>query len=412
MDMDLFLTKIIINKIFHLQDFEIIISEKEKKHLIITGKNGSGKTILLNAILDFFEVIKKDKGLYFLTKKKNLNDLIELLERNQQIPGNEINSIQLKSQIDYTQKQIEDTFGKVELTFNDLIKLSDEFHNNNFIFAFYEAERLTQLIEPKNPTKPDLVQVSLLKNKKTDQFLNFLSDYKIQEALARNENKIEEADEIKAWFNDFIKLLQEIFEDSDLILKFNYKDYSFNIVTNGKSFKFTQLSAGYSAIIDLVADLIIKMQNQNSLTRAYLKQGIILIDEIETHLHLELQRLILPILTRIFPNIQFIVTTHSPFILSSLSNAVAFDLETRKEIEDLINYSYEALAEGYFRVKSESSKIGIRFNRLKELIEKQNLDGNEEFELTRLLNDFDNIPEALNANIKAAYYELKLKYNK
>ncbi len=38
---------------------------------------------------------------------------------------------------------------------------------------------------------------------------------------------------------------------------------------------------------------------------------------------------ILPILTMLFPNIQFIITTHSPFILSSISNAVIYDLENK-----------------------------------------------------------------------------------
>lgn len=56
-------------------------------------------------------------------------------------------------------------------------------------------------------------------------------------------------------------------------------------------------------------------------------QGIVLIDEIETHLHLELQKIILKLLTTVFPNIQFIITTHSPFILSSLENTVVYDLE-------------------------------------------------------------------------------------
>ena len=104
-----------------------------------------------------------------------------------------------------------------------------------------------------------------------------------------------------------------------------------------------------------LSDLILKMQDSNSLTRNYQKQGIVLIDEIETHLHLELQRLVMPLLTKIFPNIQFIVTTHSPFVLSSMPNAIAYDLEHREIIEELTEYSYESLAEGYFGEYSVSS---------------------------------------------------------
>lgn len=58
---------------------------------------------------------------------------------------------------------------------------------------------------------------------------------KIQEALARNENQINDADEINKWFVDFTGILHQIFQDNDLCLKFNYKDYSFHILSHGKN---------------------------------------------------------------------------------------------------------------------------------------------------------------------------------
>ena len=78
-----FLTSIHINKIFHLENFDIPIDENEKKHLIITGKNGSGKTSLLNALVDFFQTIQKDKILSFLDFEKDLNKLKESLSKEQ-----------------------------------------------------------------------------------------------------------------------------------------------------------------------------------------------------------------------------------------------------------------------------------------------------------------------------------------
>ena len=50
---DIFVSKIHINEVRHIRDFEISPSETERKHLIITGKNGSGKTSLLEAIKAF-----------------------------------------------------------------------------------------------------------------------------------------------------------------------------------------------------------------------------------------------------------------------------------------------------------------------------------------------------------------------
>ena len=68
--MDHFLTSIQINKILHLENFNIEIDQNEKKHLIITGKNGCGKTSLLNAIVSYMQFIKSNSNLSFLEYEK------------------------------------------------------------------------------------------------------------------------------------------------------------------------------------------------------------------------------------------------------------------------------------------------------------------------------------------------------
>ena len=100
------------------------------------------------------------------------------------------------------------------------------------------------------------------------------------------------------------------------------------------SFDFNTLSSGYAAVLDIVVDLIIRMESQSDRKFDFSVAGIVLIDEIETHLHLELQRKILDLLTSIFPNIQFILSTHSPFIINSVDNAVIYDLEKNLLVEN------------------------------------------------------------------------------
>ena len=76
-------------------------------------------------------------------------------------------------------------------------------------------------------------------------------------------------------------------------------------------FEFSEQSDGYSSVIYIVSDLILRMDKNWLLDEEisqYNAQGIVLIDELETHLHIELQKKILPFLTKFFPNIQFIVT--------------------------------------------------------------------------------------------------------
>ena len=77
-----------------------------------------------------------------------------------------------------------------------------------------------------------------------------------------------------------------------------------------------QLSEGYKIIIAMVADLAARMAEANpDMHDPLTSTGIVLIDEVDLHLHPRWQRDILTQLTSVFPNIQFIVSTHSPIIV-------------------------------------------------------------------------------------------------
>jgi predicted ATP-binding protein involved in virulence len=405
--MSVYLTKIQINKVFHLENISIELDSQEKTHLILTGKNGSGKTSLLICIADFLQKIKSDPGLNFLHDINNLPLFEKQLEEMKQ-KGDSLRIKTAEAYVNMSKQRSKEIYSKLELGFNNIDELANKVENQDFILAFYSATRKTSVTNIKSPTKPNLDPVGISVSK-MGEFLKFLVDLKIQEALARNENQDAAADGIKNWFVSFTTLLQKIFEDDRLSLDFNYKDYSFKINLGDRQFGFNELADGYSAIIDIIADLIIKMQDQNSLTRAYEKEGIVLIDEVETHLHLKLQRLILPMLTQIFPNIQFIVTTHSPFVLNSLNNAIAFDLEKQTRLEDLTEYSYEALAEGYFRVETESSFLLAKLEKFKQLAEIPQKDSAELAEFESLDEEFSSMDDALvSPNIKGQYLQIKL----
>ena len=365
--MSIYLKSIHINKLFHLSHFDINVCEGgDKRHLLITGPNGTGKTLLLNAIADCLEQISKDASLDFLHSGLASSD-------------------------------------KVTLTLNDVELLPKSVADKQFLLAYYGDQRRSEFKEVKNPEKPDL-EYRNLKVNKVSEFIKFLVDLKVQRALADGENAKEYVHEIDEWFESFIKILRDLFEDQELKLEFDFKSYAFFIHSLGKIFKFTELSAGYSAALDIIVDLILKMQSREHLTRAFNMPGIVLIDEIETHLHLKMQKTILPLLSTLFPNVQLIVTTHSPFVLSSLADAVAYDLLRHEEIDDLTSYSYDALAEGYFGVDMASGKMQESVGRLEVLTQKTSLTLLEKDELKQLVKEIKEIPDAVAPAIKERYY--------
>jgi predicted ATP-binding protein involved in virulence len=82
-----------------------------------------------------------------------------------------------------------------------------------------------------------------------------------------------------------------------------------------------QLSDGYKTLLSLVIDLAIRMALANpDSPRPLESNAVVLIDEIDLHLHPEWQSRVVGDLLRTFPNAQFLLTTHSPYIIESINN--------------------------------------------------------------------------------------------
>lgn len=368
-----YITKLTIDKVRHLKNISIPLSENQIKHLILTGKNGSGKTSVVEALARYLDkIFTGERENAFRNCQKELD--IKLNNKIESIP-----------------------------------ELADKYH---YILAYYDAARVFQAEQPRQIEKVKLQDYYGLTEFPRKEFVKYLLDLKMTEALARNNNKTEKADEIQTWFAKLEQLLKQIFDDKTVELEFDEETFEFHILQHGKEpFDFNTLSSGYQAVLDIILDIIMRMQNQTQRSFDFNLPGIVLIDEIETHLHLELQKNIMPFLTAIFPNIQFIVTSHSPFILNSIRNVVIYDLEKNLLVENgLDNVPYDGIVEGYFGADKLSDALKQKFERYKTLVKKKCLSDEELNEIAELELYLDDIPDYLALGISTEYQELKLEF--
>ena len=314
--------------------------------------------------------------------------------------------------LEYFNKQHKRATAGVWIEFNrsiaDIRKL---FEVGNFITAYYKADRVFSSIEPEHVEKVKLKAGYSINDMPRTEFIKYLLDLKMTQALAASNGKLDKAYKISEWFKKFDDLLKQIFNDESIRLDFDEETFKFSIVMNGREpFDFNTLSSGYAAILDIVVDLIIRMEKQLNRSFDFDIPGVVLIDEIETHLHLELQRNIMGLLTTIFPNIQFIVSSHSPFILNSLQNVVIYDLEKKICVKDgLSDIPYSGIVEGYFNSDELSSELREKFKEYKSLAYKSELNDDDYERITELEMYLDEIPDYLALKISTEYQELKLK---
>ncbi|TAE18832.1 MAG: hypothetical protein EAZ95_03200 [Bacteroidetes bacterium] len=150
---------------------------------------------------------------------------------------------------------------------------------------------------------------------------------------------------------------------------------------NGQPFEIERLSSGEKSLMLLVADIARRLSIANpafSPTEALQKgEGVVLIDEIEQHLHPRWQRLVLPALQTTFPNVHFIVTTHSPQIVSSVPRESVFILDNF-QIKDYKPYTQgrdsNSILQDVFGVETYPQAYKEKLHQLHQLIHDEKAD--------------------------------------
>lgn len=264
-------------------------------------------------------------------------------------------------------------------TIEELEFLRNKLVNDNPFLKFFPTERFVS----KNPSLKSLdINKITIQNELSSPFqenVNFnnffewfrsMEDYENEQKLyvdPQFSHKILDAvrEAIHSFIPNFSKLRVRRQPSEDLVLEKNGKLLSISNLSHGEKL-------GISMFGEIARMLALSRPHSDFTLQG---EGIVLIDEIELHLHPGWQRDIVPKLRKTFPNIQFILTTHSPQVLSKVPRENVFILEDFKLVEntphtegkDTNSILYEV-----FGVESRPAEATKEFRKLSRLIDDPN----------------------------------------
>ncbi|QSX41516.1 AAA family ATPase [Shewanella cyperi] len=398
--------------------------ELNGKNLIVTGKNGCGKTQLLESI---FEVLLRSPN--FMSQKyayknqlesqlksfshnveiytasidnavENIESQKKLLQTNLaniQLKQVEMNISELESQVVRDRAQIENFISKINLAknnFNDQvsslttyteIKQSETIKHTEVSYieseakiellmffdafrksSFQPVQNITSLEHEKQNIKSQTTQVARNKGRGNAGSLieKFLANWEVKSALRERKQDFSVTKELELWKERFVNQLKILLDDDSTNLHFDDDTLNYSITQSHKiDFSFRDLSAGYSSILKVFTELLMTVEVSDFTPENI--TGFVVIDELDAHLHPSLQRKVLPFFSELFPNVQFIVSTHSPFVTSSEDDSVVYDLSTTTLVnEDLRTYSTDVILGAIFDVPNYSIYLENILNRL------------------------------------------------
>ena len=336
------------------EDFEIEFNTGDENHgglTLLVAKNGEGKTTVLDAIniiiAPFLAKLTGEKDKYGIELSDNRRTqegleyaTMEALFTNP-LNFQKIHNYPTFSVVRYFDGLKKSTKTEDHYHLNSLAKYIFNWQNGGTpwpLLVYYDDQRFLDHTKKKSQLFSILSQERLagyqdarkpaVGYKQSLQWMNELSM-----ALYRELKKKDDGD--LSYNPDTLESLQHFMECLEHALletmkPSGYTNINFNVMRNeieawGNDHpvrvEVSRLSAGSRMILVMVSDMVCRCCLLNPALKDKIlldTPGIVLIDEIELHLHPSWQQQILPTLQKIFPKIQFIVTTHSPQVVSSV----------------------------------------------------------------------------------------------
>lgn len=340
----------------------------EQPITIITGVNGAGKSIVIDAIRAILSaqelernIVADDKDFYVGVDIEYNGDGFKRLEVSKldhgHFPFTDYQNLNEFFQYGYKKT------GKIQ----------------GWVVDYWSSKLPTDSFKIKNMVtiEHEMVLKDVLLGKKSNvELTNFIC----QVDYLRSSEMPEEKDLGKCLYDTVKSIVNECLDNGEF-LYVRRIDSTPIVKQNGHTLSLEKLSSGNIFLIEHLLMLLCKMYSVcvlNELKPAEITKipGLLLIDEIENHLHPKWQKKILGIIRRTFPNLQIILTTHSPFVVSSVDGARIYTCNSQGDhstIEDETDkYSHmpveEILASDIFSVSSFNDEITELMKRRKDLI--------------------------------------------
>lgn len=331
-------------KDIHIQNFRVIealsIVDADPHMNLIVGINGAGKTSVLDALAMLLS--------WFIARMRSSNAK-GLLPNNLDIRiGSKepcFLSIDTENGVSwglgkkkaYTVRKRQTAY-KTDLS--EMSVLADEIvenaeHGGNVpVLMYYPVERAIASV-PVNLHKAetniwDVYKDALAGN---SNFRSFFEWYRRQEDI-ENEMIRDDASYRDYSLNAVRKAISAFFPDFSE-MRVRRRPYQAMIIKKGEQvIEFSQLSQGEKCYLSLVCDIARRLAIANPGMNDPLEgEGIILIDEVDLHLHPKWQMEIVNKLTSIFKNCQFFISTHSPIVLSDIRKHQIITIDNGRKID-------------------------------------------------------------------------------
>ncbi len=181
-----------------------------------------------------------------------------------------------------------------------------------------------------------------------------------QEIVASNKGTVREYEMFKNIVASFMKEINEL--DNVPIIYYSPRFDELVYKDDTAEMPVSKLSAGYQSLLWMIMDLAYRvcLLNPELESREQIS-GVVLIDEIDLHLHPKWQWNVTEALQKTFANVQFIIATHSPIVLSASKNANLVLLDNAREVSYLPGcYGYEVEDVLHYRQESVSRPKNVK----------------------------------------------------